>query len=112
MVHDKDSITSDSGCDVTTASASCCSADNPCYVDEGDCDSDSDCMAGLSCGDNNCPEGFPAEHDCCTGYAGYADVFRITNRRTNSGCDLTTYLDSGCTGNKRAFIKIGPFHAV
>ena len=46
---------------------SCCTTASPCGVDEGDCDSDSDCQVGLKCGTNNCPSGFnfPAAADCC-----------------------------------------------
>ena len=65
------------------STGSCCTADNPCYVDEGDCDNDSDCMAGLYCGNSNCPEGFPSGHDCCS--------------TSKSGCDVRTYEREGCT---------------
>ena len=33
---------------------SCCKSSNQCNVDEGDCDSDSDCKVGLKCGSDNC----------------------------------------------------------
>ena len=46
-------------------SGSCCSAENPCDIDEGDCDDKTDCINGLYCG--SCPNGFPSSHDCCTG---------------------------------------------
>ena len=70
---------SNTGCDITTYldtgnslptgvdSGSCCTSDNPCDVDEGDCDNDDECMHGLTCGNNNCPNEFPSNHDCCTG---------------------------------------------
>ena len=32
----------------------CCKPSEPCDVGMGDCDRDSDCMAGLTCGSNNC----------------------------------------------------------
>ena len=48
--------------------------DNKCGENEGDCNSDSDCKEGLSCGSNNCPSTnsilnqttfWDAEDDCC-----------------------------------------------
>jgi len=36
-----------------------------CGEDEGDCDHDYHCKAGLKCGNNNCPSGFPWHYDCC-----------------------------------------------
>ena len=44
-----------------------CTIENPCGVDEGDCDSHAACLEGLACGLNNCPEylGFDSEIDCC-----------------------------------------------
>ena len=44
----------------------CCTSSNQCGVNEGDCDSDSECMDGLVCGNNNCPAGAPDSFDCCT----------------------------------------------
>jgi len=54
---------------------SCCSEDNKCGADEGDCDSNAECQDGLVCGRNSCsftiPEGnedrfFPTgQADCC-----------------------------------------------
>ena len=48
---------------------SCCTPDNPCGSDEGDCDSDDDCKAGLHCGTDNCSakDGFAWDgtDDCC-----------------------------------------------
>ena len=55
----------------------CCTPDNKCGEDEGDCDSDNDCQEGLKCGVDNCsnkgnanPKPFPnnewdATDDCC-----------------------------------------------
>ena len=39
----------------------------PCGGDEGDCDNDGQCNAGLICGSNNCPSelGFATSVDCC-----------------------------------------------
>ena len=38
-----------------------------CGENEGDCDSDADCKAGLACGIDNCPAwgNFHPEADCC-----------------------------------------------
>ena len=41
----------------------CCTVDTPCELGEGDCDNDNHCMAGLSCGKNNCAWG--GTDDCC-----------------------------------------------
>ena len=47
-----------------------CTTDQPCDVDEGDCDSDGECQSHLFCGSNNCPDslGFISSNasiDCC-----------------------------------------------
>jgi len=51
---------------------SCCTNSEPCDVGGGDCDSDSHCMAGLKCGNNNCKRDFSSSGsnwarsaDCC-----------------------------------------------
>ena len=45
----------------------CCSVEKPCGVQEGYCNSDSECIGGLVCGHNNCGERFPGINpDCCT----------------------------------------------
>merc|ERR1712088_208135 len=50
----------------------CCTAERPCGRNEGDCDSDSDCVGDLMCGANNCLDiaenqgkGFDSNDDCC-----------------------------------------------
>jgi len=48
----------------------CCTPGSPCFEGEGDCDTDDDCSGDLVCGNNNCPQGFPARFgksapDCC-----------------------------------------------
>merc|ERR1711974_397985 len=48
----------------------CCTAAEPCYEEEGDCDNDAECAGDLVCGKNNCPVGFTAKFgknkpDCC-----------------------------------------------
>ncbi len=43
-----------------------CSADSPCDIYEGDCNTDSQCSFNLACGDNNGPEfGYPNGVDLC-----------------------------------------------
>lgn len=53
---------------------SCCSSTSPCNVGGGDCDTDSHCTAGLTCGTNNCRRDFSSTGsnwgsaaDCCIG---------------------------------------------
>ena len=45
----------------------CCSDDNLCGINQGDCDFDHQCQFGLKCGSNNCPAslGFDSKFDCC-----------------------------------------------
>ena len=44
-----------------------CTIDEPCEVDEGDCDSNDECKNHLFCGSNNCPDslGVLSSVDCC-----------------------------------------------
>ena len=44
-----------------------CSTDEPCEVNEGDCDSHDECFNNLFCGFSNCPSslGFNSSVDCC-----------------------------------------------
>ena len=57
-------------CDASKNDWSCCTSSNPCGVDEGDCDKDSDCAGNLVCGTNNCKSSNSAwsssGFDCCT----------------------------------------------
>ena len=46
----------------------CCTKHEPCEVNEGDCDSDEDCMGDLLCGQANCDAdkfGYKSKTDCC-----------------------------------------------
>ena len=73
FLYDRKKQISDSKCSLAAAHAQgldnpdgkCCSTDNICGLDEGDCDKDEHCADGLYCGNNNCP-GMAATHDCCT----------------------------------------------
>ena len=44
-----------------------CTTENPCGIDEGDCDLNSVCQDTLVCGLDNCPEslGYDSTTDCC-----------------------------------------------
>ena len=42
----------------------CCTAENPCDLGEGDCDKDYDCVGDLRCGDRNCHPSLELR-DCC-----------------------------------------------
>ena len=47
---------------------SCCTENFPCEIDEGDCDSDSECAGNLTCGEDNCGAGFSwSSADCYEG---------------------------------------------
>ena len=54
---------------VCTGGDECCTSSNLCDIDEGDCDSDDNCILGLKCGDNNCPTKtglkWDLNDDCC-----------------------------------------------
>ena len=43
----------------------CCSSSSPCWIFEGDCDGDYDCIGHLICGSNNCFDSFSSGADCC-----------------------------------------------
>ena len=43
----------------------CCSHEEPCGINQGDCDGDSACQGNLICGTDNCPSPFPSSADCC-----------------------------------------------
>ena len=52
----------------------CCRYNGPCNLGEGDCNKDSECADGLTCGSNNCQSDFSTgqtwwgrRHDCCIG---------------------------------------------
>ena len=57
----------------------CCSIDDPCDVDEGDCDSDDECKGELICGQANCDEkkfGKNQRTDCCENQRGNIFIIR------------------------------------
>ena len=44
----------------------CCTIENPCKIDQGDCDHDAECEDDLVCGNNNCGDEFSWNSaDCC-----------------------------------------------
>ena len=47
-----------------------CSIANPCYPEEGHCQSDFECQGSHRCGENNCPKGYLKTTDCCYDYCG------------------------------------------
>jgi hypothetical protein len=58
----------DSGCDAShtdliVGNDGCCTPENQCGQDEGDCDTDGDCKEGWGCGTDNCAWG--DWDDCC-----------------------------------------------
>ena len=56
-------------CNATNNDTDCCTLSNNCGVGEGDCDTDSECDAGLLCGSDNCKSfdssWFYSDFDCC-----------------------------------------------
>ena len=54
-----------SGCDWTVETWSCCSSSKPCWLFEGDCDNDDECLGVLKCGKDNCLSPFSLTADCC-----------------------------------------------
>ena len=44
-----------------------CTTQKPCFVDEGNCDSDDECQTDMFCGSKNCPDylGFLSSVNCC-----------------------------------------------
>ena len=69
---------------------SCCNIKTEkCGENEGDCDNDSHCKAGLKCGTDNCPSVFPSHYDCCYKPSG-----------NNSDCTASTPKDPSCCNKK------------
>ena len=62
-----DDVHTDCCYDATVGAEDFCTTDEPCKVDEGDCDSNDECKSHLFCGSNNCPDslGFSSSVDCC-----------------------------------------------
>jgi len=63
---------------------SCCTTASPCSEGQGDCDIDSECAAGLKCGDNNCKD-FRNEAknnaDCCIPI--YPTTLTVSSKQEN-----------------------------
>ena len=68
----------------------CCSEECPCLEGEGDCDSDSDCKASLSCHNSldNCGAEFPEGFDCCAPIT--TTTTTTTTPTTNTTAKTTT----------------------
>ena len=58
-------IFTDKVCNGTDYDSECCSSSKKCCIDQGDCDSDFECVGALVCGSNNCPSPFHSNADCC-----------------------------------------------
>ena len=43
----------------------CCTIENPCGLNKGDCDLNDHCLNDLVCGIANCGSEFPVNTDCC-----------------------------------------------
>ena len=55
----------------------CCTNENPCGLNMGDCDLNDHCMNDLVCGIANCGAGFPVNTDCCENSGTYLHFFII-----------------------------------
>lgn len=66
---------------------SCCTTENPCEEDRGDCDVDSDCKIGLRCGENNCKRKtglqWDVTDDCCYSPGLVLGIFATQSNITN-----------------------------
>ena len=56
----------------------CCTREEPCAINQGDCDRSYQCQGNLVCGKDNCGKGFPRSADCCEPGTG-EKYFRIVN---------------------------------
>jgi len=84
-----------------------CSGLHKCDEGEGDCDKDSDCKAGLKCGNNNCRSFFSKAHsfaDCCERDKGIGSPsdwnFCTSAKPCDEGygdCDNDSHCKSGLT---------------
>ena len=88
---------------------SCCSSTHKCGVDQGDCDSDSDCSSGLICGTNNCQPKKSGSNwhnlaDCCVSKCSQASTATWNCCSSSNPCDVgggDCDSDSECSGNLR-----------
>ena len=46
----------------------CCTSSNPCTLEDGDCDGNSECAGSLVCGTDNCKEGLLSGEPASGGY--------------------------------------------
>ena len=76
-------VDSFSGCNWAVEDWSCCSSLNPCWLFEGDCDSDDECLGYLICGNNNCVSPFPPKADCCYDPLEGKESFCFQNKNKN-----------------------------
>ena len=60
----------DCPCGASTSDWSCCSSSKPCTAGWGDCDIDSHCVGGATCGTDNCGSEFLFGFDCCVADVG------------------------------------------
>lgn len=79
----------------------CCTTDQRCGEMEGDCSDDSDCLPGLVCGSNNCPNntGFAERADCCELYSHVFTPGKIMYFDVTCAFNLSvkTYVDLFCS---------------
>ena len=81
-----------------------CTLENPCDVNQGDCDSNDVCEDNFVCGLNNCPEslGYDSAVDCCYKLpVGDEDFCSINNPcgKDEGDCDLDDECQTGLVCN-------------
>ena len=86
------------GCDGTQSDVdSCCTTNNLCGLEQGNCEDDSECIYELICGTNNCGANFPKGTNCCR----KPFACNGTNPRTQSCCSNKNrcYVNEGHCSN-------------
>ena len=66
----------------------CCTSQNPCGLNSGDCDLNDHCMNDLVCGIANCGEGFPANADCCVTSGTYISCLTLSGLKSQDCSSL------------------------
>ena len=66
----------------------CCTSQNPCGLNSGDCDLNDHCMNDLVCGIANCGEGYPSNADCCVTSGMYISSLTLSGLKSQDSSSL------------------------